>query len=158
APVAVAAAPLAARVPVPTMGPPKTIDDLFHQMLDAKASDLHLKAGKQPVLRIDGSIAPMPARPALSSAELEALLHPIMPERNRAEFAEPNDTDFAYELPGRARMRCNVFRDIAGVGAVFRQIPAKILTVEDLKLPKACVEFCQYDKGLVVVTGPTGSS
>jgi twitching motility protein PilT len=80
-----------------------------------------------------------------------------MPERNRSEFADSNDTDFAYELVGRARMRCNVFRDIAGVGAVFRQIPAKILTVEDLKLPKACVDFCQYDKGLVVVTGPTGS-
>jgi twitching motility protein PilT len=147
----------AARVSVVVAGPPKHMDELFHQMLDLKASDMHLKSTKGPNLRIDGSMTPMPGRPALAPAELEALLAPIFPERNRIEFAETNDTDFAYELPGRARMRCNVFRDIAGVGAVFRQIPTKILTVDDLKLPKACIDFCGFDKGLVVVTGPTGS-
>jgi twitching motility protein PilT len=147
-----------------SVGGSRKIDDLFHQMMDMKASDMHLKSDKGPMLRVDGSMAAMPNRSPLPSAALYPLLEEIMPERNRAEFAETNDTDFAYELPDkvkpgvlRARMRCNVFRDIAGVGAVFRQIPSKILSAEDLKLPKACIDFCQYDKGLVVVTGPTGS-
>jgi twitching motility protein PilT len=144
--------------------PGREIDELFHHMMDLKASDMHLKSEKSPMVRIDGSMAPMPNRGPLAGAALERLVQAIMPDRNLVEFRETNDSDFAYELPDkkiagaiRARMRCNVFRDIAGVGAVFRQIPSKILTAEDLKLPKACLDFCQYDKGLVVVTGPTGS-
>ena len=136
---------------------PTGIDELFHQMLDVKASDLHLKSEKIPMVRIDGSITPLPGRPALEGAHLQQMVFDIMPDRNREEFQATNDTDFAYALGKRARMRCNVFRDIAGVGAVFRQIPQKILTAEDLKLPKAVLDFCTYDKGLVVVTGPTGS-
>jgi twitching motility protein PilT len=154
-PVAPAAAP-APRVAV-TTGAPKHIDELFIHMLDMKASDLHLKSNLVPQVRVDGSIAPLPGRPVLTGEQLEALVDVIMPERNREEFKETNDTDFAYSLPGRARMRCNVFRDIAGVGAVFRQIPSKILTAEQLNLPKAVLGMCELDKGLVVVTGPTGS-
>jgi twitching motility protein PilT len=126
-------------------------------MLELRASDLHLKSGKVPFVRVDGSMLPLPGRPPLDPQALEALVQPIMPERNRAEFAEANDTDFAYELTGKARMRCNVFRDMAGVGAVFRQIPSKILTAKDLNLPKPILDFCELDKGFVVVTGPTGS-
>lgn len=137
--------------------PPRHIDDLFDQMLEQKASDLHLKSGKPPMLRIDGGMADIGGRPPLAPAELEALVTAIMPERNQLEFRETNDTDFAYELVGRARMRCNVFRDIVGVGAVFRQIPSKILTAAQLNLPKAVLAMCDHDKGLVVVTGPTGS-
>jgi twitching motility protein PilT len=136
---------------------PRTMDELFHQMLDLKASDLHLKSGKVPQLRVDGSVTPLPGRPPLDGETLNRFVHSIMPERNQQEFKETSDTDFAYELPGRARMRCNVFRDLAGVGAVFRQIPSKIMTARDLNLPKAVMDFCTYDKGLVVVTGPTGS-
>ncbi len=143
--------------PVAGAAPPQGIDELFHQMLDLKASDLHLKAGKTPMVRIDGSILPLPRRALLEPQALQDLVFEIMPDRNREEFLQTNDTDFAYALGARARMRCNVFRDIAGVGAVFRQIPQKILTAEDLKLPKAVLDFCTYDKGLVVVTGPTGS-
>jgi twitching motility protein PilT len=142
---------------VPAAGKPKAIDSLFNQMLDMKASDLHLKSGRVPYLRVDGSMLTMPDRSPLSSEELARMFEEIMPERNWVEFGETNDTDFAYALPGRGRMRCNVFRDLSGVGAVFRQIPSKVLSVADLGLPKACVDFCQYDKGLVVVTGPTGS-
>ena len=138
-------------------GPPQSLDDLFHQMLDLKASDLHLKSGKIPMVRIDGGIQQLPGRPVLDGASLQQLVMEVMPDRNREEFQASNDTDFAYALGARARMRCNVFRDIAGVGAVFRQIPQKILTAEDLKLPKAVIDFCTFDKGLVVVTGPTGS-
>ncbi len=136
---------------------PSHIDDLFIQMLEMKASDMHLKSDSVPLVRVDGSITPMPGRAPLTSGDLERLIDVITPDRNRVEFKETNDTDFAYELPGRARMRCNVFRDIAGVGAVFRQIPSKILTAEQLKLPKSVLDFCGFDKGLVVVTGPTGS-
>jgi twitching motility protein PilT len=149
-------------VVIPPAGPalssgPISMDQLFHQMLDMKASDLHLKSTNVPMARVDGSITTLPGRAPLSSTDLERMFEPIMPERNQIEFRETNDTDFAYSLPGRARMRCNVFRDIAGVGGVFRQIPSKILSAEQLGLPKACIDFCQFDKGLVVVTGPTGS-
>jgi twitching motility protein PilT len=136
---------------------PRSIDELFHQMLDLKASDLHLKSGKVPLVRVDGGMAPLPGRPPLDGKTLEAFVQAIMPARNRDEFAEANDTDFAHEVAGRARMRCNVFRDLAGVGAVFRQIPSKILTAKDLGLPKPVLDFCDLDKGFVVVTGPTGS-
>ncbi|MCG5051876.1 MAG: type IV pilus twitching motility protein PilT [Myxococcales bacterium] len=136
---------------------PSHIDELFHQMLDMKASDIHLKADVVPMVRVDGGIAPMPGRGPLSSETIARLVESITPERNKKEYAETNDSDFAYELPGRARMRCNVFRDLAGAGAVFRQIPSKVLTAEQLGLPKAVVDLCQNTKGLVVVTGPTGS-
>jgi twitching motility protein PilT len=158
--------PAAPSVPVATVGignvgaapgAPGHIDELFGQMLDMKASDLHLKSNAVPQLRIDGSMTQVPGRPPLSHEQLEGLIYAITPERNKHEFADCNDTDFAYSLTGRARMRCNVFRDIAGIGAVFRQIPSKILTAEQLNLPKAVMDMCQLDKGLVVVTGPTGS-
>jgi twitching motility protein PilT len=158
-------APAPAPAPAPTAsisvggsaGVPTHIDELFGQMLDQRASDLHLKSNAIPQLRVDGSMAPVPGRGPLSPDQLEGLIYAITPERNKHEFAESNDTDFAYTLTGRGRMRCNVFRDIAGIGAVFRQIPSKILTAEQLNLPKSVMDMCQLDKGLVVVTGPTGS-
>ncbi len=133
------------------------LDELFHQMLDMKASDIHLKSGKAPMVRVDGSMQYMPGRKALDGEALSALLQAIMPEKNRVEFRETNDSDFAYELGERSRMRANIFRDIAGIGAVFRQIPTKIITAEQLGLPEVVLSFCDFDKGLVVVTGPTGS-
>jgi twitching motility protein PilT len=163
APAPVAAAPASPRPSEPrveagaSLGGPAHIDELFAQMLDLNASDLHLKSTAIPQLRVDGSMTPLPGRGPLTSAQLEALVEGIIPARNRAEFKETNDTDFAYDMVGRARMRCNVFRDIAGVGAVFRQIPSKILTAAQLGLPKTVIDLCQLDKGLVVVTGPTGS-
>jgi twitching motility protein PilT len=156
APAAPAPAP-APRVAAGVAGGPSHIDDLFSQMLDMKASDLHLKSGAVPQLRIDGSMVAAAGRGPLTSEQLEGLIYAITPERNKHEFADSNDTDFAYTFTGRARMRCNVFRDIAGIGAVFRQIPSKILTAEQLNLPKVVLDMCTLDKGLVVVTGPTGS-
>jgi twitching motility protein PilT len=85
------------------------------------------------------------------------MLFEIMPERNKEEFDGSNDTDFAYELAGEARYRVNVFRDHKGVGGVFRLIPSKVLTFEQLNSPPALKKFCQFGKGLVLVTGPTGS-
>jgi twitching motility protein PilT len=88
---------------------------------------------------------------------MQRMLMPIVPERNREEFERTHDADFAYELPGRARFRVNIFVDLRGMGAVFRVIPTKILTVDDLGLPKELLTLCHLPKGLVLVTGPTGS-
>jgi len=96
-------------------------------------------------------------QPSLASDAVEKLLGPIFPEKNRTEFMERHDTDFAYEIPGVARFRVNVFRDRHGVGAVFRQIPIEILTAKQLNLPDAVVRLGDLSKGLVLVTGPTGS-
>ena len=162
APVAPApVAPAAAVAPVAPAsvsvgGPP--IDRLFRLMIEAKASDLHLSSNMPPLIRKDGKIQPLEAdgRP-VTPAEMIALLDPIIPQPNQDEFARRNDTDFAYEIKGLARFRANVFLDRKGRGAVFRVIPAKILTAEELGLSPAILKLCKLNKGLVLVTGPTGS-
>jgi twitching motility protein PilT len=111
-----------------------------------------------PLVRKDGQMQPLEASSvALSPADVEALLDPIMPEPNRAEFTRRHDTDFAYEIRGLARFRANVFLDRKGRGAVFRVIPAKIFSAEDLGLSPHILKLCKLTKGLVLVTGPTGS-
>ncbi|HBP18395.1 MAG TPA: type IV pili twitching motility protein PilT, partial [Planctomycetes bacterium] len=95
--------------------------------------------------------------PPLTSHELEQLFDEILPTPNREEFERENDTDFAYEIKGLARFRANLFRDRKGVGGVFRIIPSDILTAEKLGLSSAILELCYLTKGLVLVTGPTGS-
>ena len=139
-----------------TEAPP--IDVLFQGMVAAGASDLHLSVGSPPIVRKDGRIQPLDAAAGtLTEDALVRLLTPIMPEANRKEFGERHDTDFAYEIPGLARFRGNAFVDRNGPGAVFRVIPAKILTAEQLGLSPAILQLCQLHKGLVLVTGPTGS-
>jgi twitching motility protein PilT len=146
--------------PAPTL--PSTADGKpraeawFKVFVGSRASDLHLTSGNAAMMRIDGDIKPEPLIPTLSAEALEEHLYEIMPKRNRAEFEETNDTDFAYELPG-ARLRCNIFRDRRGIGAVFRKIPTKILSAKDLNLPQAIIDLGKLKKGLVLVTGPTGS-
>src|SRR5215475_12218133 len=127
-------------------------------MVSAGASDLHLCVGSPPIVRKDGHMQPLdPAAAPLSAEVLVQLLAPIMPETNRTEFSERHDTDFAYEIAGLARFRGNAFVDRKGPGAVFRVIPAKILTAEQLGLSPAILQLCHLQKGLVLVTGPTGS-
>jgi twitching motility protein PilT len=134
------------------------IDALFHAMHAAGASDLHLSVGSVPVIRKDGRLQPLDANAAiLQPDQLRALLGPILPETNREEFSERHDTDFAYEIAGLARFRANLFADRNGPGAVFRVIPASILTAEQLGLSPYILQLCQLNKGLVLVTGPTGS-
>ena len=134
------------------------IDALFHLMCEAKASDMHLSVGTTPLIRKDGHMQPLDAAaPALDQATLQRLLDPITPEKNKAEFAERRDTDFAYEIAGLARFRANIFMDRKGMGAVFRVIPSQILTAEQLGLSPAILNLCKLNKGLVLVTGPTGS-
>ncbi len=133
------------------------VDALLREMLAAKASDLHLSSGNHPVMRVHGEIHFATERPVLSSEDVNALVQEIMPDKAKRDFAELRDADFAHEIPGLARFRVNVFEDRSGVGSVMRQIPIEVLTVEQLALPKACVDLCWLSKGLVVVTGPTGS-
>jgi twitching motility protein PilT len=134
------------------------MDELFRKMEQMGASDLHLSVSMPPMIRKDGKMRPLEdGRPPLDDKTMQRLLRSIMPAKNQEEFARRNDTDFAYELPSVARFRCNVFRDRKGMGGVFRIIPTKILTAEQLGLSKAIMDLCYLSKGLVVVTGPTGS-
>ena len=126
-------------------------------MVEMKASDLHISAGSPPMVRHDGEIVILPGRPVLTAEDTEKLLWPIAPERNREEFQRRHDTDFAYEIKGLARFRCNFFMDRKGIGGVFRQIPTKIMTAEEMGLSKEILQLCHLSKGLVLITGPTGS-
>jgi twitching motility protein PilT len=137
--------------------PTAEMDALFRQMVEIKASDLHLCAGSVPMVRHDGEMKPLPGRSVLSAADIERILFPIAPERNREEFRRRHDTDFAYEIEGLSRFRCNFFMDRKGMGAVFRVIPSKIITAEEMGLSKEILDLCFLTKGLVLVTGPTGS-
>jgi twitching motility protein PilT len=141
----------------PNAGPTSPIDELFRTMVEMKASDLHISAGSPPMVRHDGEIVILPDRPVLRAEDTEKLLWPIAPERNREEFLRRHDTDFAYEIKGLARFRCNFFMDRKGMGGVFRQIPTKIMTAEEMGLSKEILQLCHLSKGLVLITGPTGS-
>jgi twitching motility protein PilT len=131
--------------------------DRFLSFLEKRGgSDFHLSSNARPMVRIHGDMMPLNADP-MCPAEVERLLLEIMPQRNVEEYRARHDTDFAYELGGRARFRCNAFRDRHGPGGVFRLIPSKISSADELELPSAVREFCQLPKGLILVTGPTGS-
>ncbi len=132
------------------------IDAFFKLMHDQGASDLHLASGSQPILRIRGELERVKYK-TLENDELKALLYEITPEEKIKQFEETGDLDFAYEIPGLARYRANFFRQLYGVGAVFREIPSQILTIDDLGLPLVIKRLASMPKGLVLVTGPTGS-
>ncbi len=153
-----AAAP-AAPAP-PASAPPSAtaaMEALLRVMVEMKASDLHLSAGGVPTVRHDGEIKPVPGCGMLSARDTERLLLSIATERAREEFERRHDADFAYEIAGVGRFRGNLFVDRKGPGGVFRIIPNKILTAEDLGLSSEILDLCRLPKGLVLVTGPTGS-
>ena len=134
------------------------MDALFKLMAEFGASDLHLSVSMPPMVRKDGKMQKLECTEAtLDDLAMRELLVSIMPDKNLDEFDQRHDTDFAYEIPGLARFRCNVFMDRKGMGGVFRIIPSEILTAEKLGLAKAIMDLCALSKGLVVVTGPTGS-
>jgi twitching motility protein PilT len=132
------------------------IDAFFKLMTDLGASDLHVVAGSQPVLRIRGDMERIKYK-ILDDDELTSMLYEIAPEEKIKVFEETGDIDFAYELPGLARFRANFFRQLNGVGAVFRLIPSNIMTADQLGLPPVITQLAMLHKGLVLVTGPTGS-
>jgi twitching motility protein PilT len=148
APAAKPAEKVAARSP--------RLDAMLERMVAEGASDLHLSAGHRPHWRIDGDMQEIADAPVLGANEVWELLEPVMEQRHRDEFAD-HDTDFAYAVPGLSRFRVNLFRDHAGAGAVLRMIPGTILTLEQLGMPPVLKTLCEIPKGLILVTGPTGS-
>ncbi|MCE5244787.1 MAG: type IV pilus twitching motility protein PilT [Desulfobacteraceae bacterium] len=132
------------------------IDAFFKLMNDQKASDVHLVSGQQPVLRIRGDLERVKYK-TLDDDELRSMLYEITPEDKIKIFEETGDLDFSYEIPGLARYRCNFFRQKNGIGAVFREIPSEILSVEQLGLPQVVSRLAMLPRGIVLVTGPTGS-
>ena len=132
------------------------LDALLRIMVERGASDLHLRCGEPPILRLHGEMLRLEHAP-LEPVGVDAMLRSIMPERNRREYLDSSDTDYAYELEGLARFRANALKDRRGPAAVFRQIPATVVTVEQMGITPEVQKLCQLNKGLVLVTGPTGS-
>lgn len=132
------------------------IDAFFRLMHAQNASDLHLSSGNAPCLRIQGELEPVKFK-ELDTDELMAMLAEVAPANKIQQFEQTGDVDFAYELAGIGRFRANYFRQANGVSAVFRQIPTRIMTIEQLGLPAVTRRFAMLEKGLVLVTGPTGS-
>ncbi len=133
------------------------IDALFQRMVQSGASDLHMTSTLSPMFRLHGDIIPVEDCPPIAPEQMMQILLEITPDHNRVEYDKTHDTDFAYELEGLGRFRSNLFHDHRGPGGVFRLIPTQILTAEQLNLPKAILDLCHLSKGLVLVTGPTGS-
>jgi twitching motility protein PilT len=132
------------------------IDTLIRALVQYKGSDLHVSSNRRPRLRQDGDIGELDM-PVASAEDVRRLLYEIMPPRSRKEFEEHSDTDFSYEIPGLVRLRANVFLDRFGICGVFRSIPQRIITTDELGLTPGITNLCYLSKGLVVVTGPTGS-
>ena len=120
------------------------------------ASDLHLSAGLPPMIRVDGDVRRINV-PAMDHTEVHDLIYDIMNDKQQKDFEEFLECDFSFEIPGLARFRVNAFNQNRGAGAVFRTIPSEILTLEDLKAPDIFKEISDYPRGVVLVTGPTGS-
>ncbi len=132
------------------------IDAFFQLMHEQGASDLHLVSGQQPVIRIRGDLERI-KYDVLTNEALKLLLYEITPENKIKVFEETGDVDFAYEIPGLARYRANFFQQKYGIAGIFREIPSTILTCEQLALPPVCAKLAQLPRGLILVTGPTGS-
>ena len=132
------------------------LDAFFKLMFDTGASDLHIVSGQPPILRVHGELERIKYDP-LDDEHLRQMLYEIAPEQKIKTYEETGDVDFGYEIPNVARFRANYFMQKYGCGAVFRQIPTKILTADELGLPPILKKSAMLHKGLVLVTGPTGS-
>ena len=132
------------------------IDQFLKVLFESGGSDLHLTVGAPPIMRVHGHMQRLKFRD-LSNKDMESLVCEVMEEEMRMRFLDNMDYDFAYEIEGMARFRVNIFWQRKGLGAVMRTIPSKILTADELGLPDVVRKFCMLTKGLVLVTGPTGS-
>ena len=132
------------------------IDALFNMMNEQGASDLHLSTGNPPIFRQHGEMVRLNFK-SLGHDELKAILFEILTEKQKIHFEETRDLDFAYEVPGLARFRGNIMMQYRGIAAVFRIIPSKILSADELGLPEGVRRMTNFKKGMVLVTGPTGS-
>lgn len=132
------------------------IAELLAFSVKNKSSDLHLSAGLPPMIRVDGDLRKINL-PALEHKDVIKIIYDVMNDRQRKEFEEHLETDFSFEIPNLSRFRVNVFNQLRGAGAVFRTIPSTIVSMNELNLPPVFEEICCFSKGLVLVTGPTGS-
>lgn len=134
-----------------------SVDELLKIMREQDASDLHVTSGAPPFLRLHGSMVPLSNFRDLSNQDVQGLLFEVLSEKQKKQFIEKWELDFAYQIQGVGRFRVNMFMQRRGLGAVFRIIPEKIKTAEELGLSKGIMDLIDCDKGLVLVTGPTGS-
>src|SRR6202790_4512420 len=132
------------------------IAELLAFSVKNKASDLHLSAGLPPMIRVDGDVRRINI-PALEHKQVHALVYDIMSDKQRRDYEEFLEVDFSFEIPGLARFRVNAFNQNRGAGVVFRNIPSVIMSLDDLGSPKIFRDLCMLPRGLVLVTGPTGS-
>ncbi|HTC78905.1 MAG TPA: type IV pilus twitching motility protein PilT, partial [Terriglobales bacterium] len=133
------------------------IDDLLRLAVEKKASDLHLKVGNNPYVRIDGTLVPLPDMNRVTPEEMLSMAFSMMTNRQKQKFKETAELDMAYGVAGLGRFRVNVFQQRGNVGMVLRVIPTKIRTIEELNLPRVIENICEEQRGLVLVTGTTGS-
>ena len=133
------------------------IDDLLRIAVDRKASDLHLKVGNYPYVRVDGALLPLTEFPRITPEEMLNMAFSMMSNRQKQKFKEAADLDMAYGVTGLGRFRVNVFQQRGNVGLVLRVVPTKIRTIEELSLPRVVGLICEERRGLILVTGTTGS-
>jgi twitching motility protein PilT len=133
------------------------IDDLLRRAVESKASDLHLKVGNHPYLRVDGILHPLGDVPRVTPEEMLSMAFSMMTNRQKQKFKETAELDMAYGVAGLGRFRVNVFQQRGNVGMVLRVIPTKIRTIEELELPTVVEKICEEQRGLILVTGTTGS-
>src|SRR5512135_853919 len=133
------------------------IDDLLRIAMERKSSDLHLKVGNFPNIRVDGDLIPLTEQSRVSSEEMLNMAFSMMTNRQKQKFKENAELDMAYGVAGLGRFRVNIFQQRGNVGMVLRVIPTKIRTLEELYLPRVLEKVCQEQRGLALVTGTTGS-
>src|SRR5580700_1358110 len=133
------------------------IDDLLRRAVESRASDLHLKVGNHPYLRVDGILNPLSDVPRITPEEMLSMAFSMMTNRQKQKFKETAELDMAYGVAGLGRFRVNVFQQRGNVGMVLRVIPTKIRTIEELELPRILEKICEERRGLVLVIGTTGS-
>src|ERR1700681_1783520 len=134
-----------------------SIDDLLRRAVESKASDLHIKVGNHPYLRVDGLLHPLSDVPRITPEEMLAMAFSMMTNRQKQKFKESAELDLAYGVAGLGRFRVNVFQQRGNVGLVLRVVPTKIRTLDELNMPPVIASICEERRGLVLVTGTTGS-
>src|SRR3954468_12534335 len=134
-----------------------SIDELLERMVEVNASDLHVTTGTPPAVRVRGEVERLEGFDALTGEQTQQLLYRILSSEQQKQFELNRQLDFAYAIPGLARFRVNVYYQRESVGAAFRLIPQEIKTMEELSLPPVLHQLAEYPRGLVLVTGPTGS-
>jgi twitching motility protein PilT len=151
----------AATATIPTQpvaaGPDLDLHSALGYLLESGGSDLHLSVGTPPLLRLHGELRPIPNTPVATPQEIQRVVYAILTQKQRERFEEDLELDFAYAMPGAARFRVNLYRQREAMGAAFRLIPYEIKGLEDLGIPSAVAQMATLPRGMVLVTGPTGS-